>query len=430
MMRSRKFIFMAAAIASAVSVFSCAKVEDSTTVVKVEPITFGASFYIEEESQQNQNKTVLGKDGFKILWENSDQIAVSGGTAPFVITPEIEEPSASVNFRGEAAVADKYYATYPYSALRSWNGTTATMALPQIQPARLGSFASDLNISVSSTTAQEHNFQFHNVLGYLKFTIGEQTGEVTELLVATIGKEKLTGRFTVDCSSEVPVVVADANANTSAAISSETPLAPGDYYLAMFPGTYTEGLRFIVKGPNGVATKALTQELKLERGKVNTLGTINVTNWVKSVEKSTELSAMSFNVRNKEVFETSSSTDPEFTKWDNRKNAIAAMIADVQPDLLGVQEPSKSQLNDMKTHLTGYTWEGYVPEGTWADLAESKKVALLNGIFYRTSAFDFVSSGQWYFEAEDGMYDNQASIRNLNIMDVIMNGLKTGPLFR
>ena len=414
MMRSRKFIFMAAAIASAVSVFSCAKVEDSTTVVKVEPITFGASFYKDEADMAVGNKTVIvpdidadGKTVYKVLWENSDQIAVSGGTDPFVITPEIEEPSTSVNFRGEAAVADMYYAAYPYSALRSWSGSTATMALPQIQSARPGSFASDLNISVSSTTAEDRNFQFHHVLGYLKFTIAEQTGEITDLLVSAIGKEKLSGRFTVDCSSEVPVVVADANANTSAAISSETPLAPGDYYLAMFPGTYTEGLRFIVKGPNGVATKALTQELKLERGKVNTLGTINVTNWVKSVEKSTELSAMSFNVRNKEVFETSSSTDPEFTKWDNRKNAIASMIADVQPDLLGVQEPSKSQLNEMKTLLTGYTWEGYVPNTTLANIYEMAKTALLNGIFYRTEEFDMVSSGQWYYGSSDGSHDKQ-----------------------
>lgn len=407
MMRSRKFLFMAAAIASAVSVFSCAKVEDSTTVVKVEPITFGASFYNEDDSREHQNKTVLDQTGYKILWENSDQIAVSGGTDPFVITPEIEEPSTSVNFRGEAAVADRYYAAYPYSALRSWNGSTATMALPQIQSARLGSFASDLNISVSSTTAEDRNFQFHHVLGYLKFTIGEQTGEITEFVVSAIGKEKLTGRFTVDCSTEIPVLVADANANTSAAISSETPLKPGDYYLAMFPGTYEQGLRFIVKGPKGVATKTLSKKLVLERGKVNTLGTINVTNWVKSVEKSTELSAMSFNVRNKEVFETSSSTDPEFTKWDNRKNAIAAMIADVQPDLLGVQEPSKSQLNEMKTLLTGYTWEGYVPNTALANMYEMAKTALLNGIFYRTVEFDMVSSGQWYYGSSDGSHDRQ-----------------------
>lgn len=407
-MRISKFLLSAAAVAAAMSIFSCVRVEDSTTEVRVEPVTFGASFYVDDDNQKDQNKTVLGENGLSVLWESNDQIAVSGGAGPFVIEPAIAEPTASVSFRGEAEVADVYYGVYPFSALKGWNGSTASMNLMQIQPARKGSFASDLNISVSSTDAATKTFQFHNVLGYLKFTIGEASGKITELVVSTIGGEKLSGKFTVDCSSAEPALVADPYANTSAAISSEQPLAPGDYYLALFPGTYENGLKFIVKGPNGVATKALNQKLTLQRGKVNTLGTINVTNWIKSVEKSTELSTMSFNVRNKEVFENVDEyTLPEATKWDNRKGAIAAMIADIQPDLLGVQEPSKSQLNEMKNLLTGYTWEGYVPTGTMANIYEGIKTALLEGMFYRTDAFDKVSSGHWYYGSHDGSHDGQ-----------------------
>lgn len=403
-MRTSKFLLSAAAVAAAMAVFSCVKVEET---VRVESISFGASFSPED------HKTILDETGFKVLWESSDQIAVSGGTDPFVIEPAIAEPLAAVRFKGEAAVADIYYGAYPFSALKAWNGSTATMSLQQIQPARKGSFASDLNISVSSTDAATRNFQFHNVLGYLKFTIGENTGDVTELLVSSIGGEKLSGKFTVDCSSATPELVADSYANTSAAISSEQPLAPGDYYLALFPGTYADGLKFIVKGPNGVATKALNQKLTLQRGKVNTLGTINVTNWIKSVEKSTELSTMSFNVRNKEVFEKEGMADyeNEFTHWDNRKAAIASMIADIQPDLLGVQEPSESQLNEMKTLLAGYTWEGTLPGTDLGDILG--KTALLNGMFYRTDKFDFVSSGTWYYGSSDGSHSGQNPLSDL-----------------
>lgn len=403
-MRTSKFLLSAAAVAAAMAVFSCVKVEET---VRVESISFGASFSPED------HKTILDETGFKVLWESSDQIAVSGGTDPFVIEPAIAEPLAAVRFKGEAAVADIYYGAYPFSALKAWNGSTATMSLQQIQPARKGSFASDLNISVSSTDAATRNFQFHNVLGYLKFTIGENTGDVTELVVSSIGGEKLSGKFTVDCSSATPELVADSYANTSAAISSEQPLAPGDYYLALFPGTYADGLKFIVKGPNGVATKALNQKLTLQRGKVNTLGTINVTNWIKSVEKSIELSTMSFNVRNKEVFEKEGMADyeKEFTHWDNRKAAIASMIADIQPDLLGVQEPSESQLNEMKTLLAGYTWEGSLPGADLGDLLG--KTALLNGMFYRTDKFDFVSSGTWYYGSSDGSHSGQNPLSDL-----------------
>ena len=284
MMRTRKFIFMAAAIASAMSVFSCAKVED--TITKVEAITFGASFYNDEDSHKESNKTVIEQteSAYKILWEGSDQIAVSGATEAFVITPAITEPSASVTFTGEAVEAPVYYGAYPFSALKAWNGANATMELQKSQPARKGSFASDVNISVSATSADTRNFQFHNVLGYLKFTIGEQSGQITDFAVIAIGQEKLSGEFTVDCSDAEPKLVATADANIFAALSSKEPLAPGDYYLAMFPGTYAKGLWFVVKGPDGVASKMLQPEegLKLERGKVNTLGTINIENWLTS----------------------------------------------------------------------------------------------------------------------------------------------------
>ena len=391
-MRTSKFLLSAAAVAAAMSLFSCVRVEDSTTEVRVEQVTFGASFYVDDENQKDQNKTVLGENGLSVLWESNDQIAVSGGTGPFVIEPAIAEPTASVSFRGEAEVADVYYGVYPFSALKGWNGSTASMNLMQIQPARMGSFASDLNISVSSTDAATKTFQFHNVLGYLKFTIGEGSGKITELVVSTIGGEKLSGKFTVDCTSDKPVLVADSYANTSAAISSEQPLAPGDYYLALFPGTYADGLKFIVKGPNGVATKALNQKLTLQRGKVNTLGTINVTNWIKSVEKSTELSTMSFNIRS---YALDNEDEGEHTLWANRKEPIAAMLMDLKPDILGLQEVMKDpQLDDLNSKLSG-EYAYYVH--THESLLEIIDKSMFNVIMYRKSLFDLEGSGYQYF---------------------------------
>jgi hypothetical protein len=272
-MRISKFLLVAVAVAASVSVFSCARPEDPTVEIQVEPIAFGASFF-SEEAPDAQNRTVLGDNGLSVLWEKNDKIAVSGGSAAFVIDPEIDEPTASVTFKGEAQVADVYYGAYPFSALQSWNGNIATMNLMEMQPARTGSFASDLNISVSKTDAAARVFQFHNVLGYLNFTIGEGSGEILEFKVSTIGGEKLSGKFTVDCGSAAPVLTAASDANTYAAISSATPLAHGNYYVALFPGTYRSGLKFTIKGTKGTAEKVIAQELILDRGKINTMGTI------------------------------------------------------------------------------------------------------------------------------------------------------------
>lgn len=395
-MRTSKFLLSAAAVAAAMAVFSCVKVEET---VRVESISFGASFSPED------HKTILDETGFKVLWESSDQIAVSGGTDPFVIEPAIAEPLAAVRFKGEAAVADIYYGAYPFSALKAWNGSTATMSLQQIQPARKGSFASDLNISVSSTDAATRNFQFHNVLGYLKFTIGENTGDVTELVVSSIGGEKLSGKFTVDCSSATPELVADQYANTAAAISSETPLAPGDYYIAIFPGTYAKGLKFIVKGPKGVATKALNKELTLGRGKINTLGTINVTNWTKSAERKAELSTMSFNIRSQYL---DNEADGAHTLWKNRRDPLCNMLMDLSPDIIGMQEVMNSsgypQLSDVNSKVSSvYSHHVFEPSGLLETGGEALKPSMTNVLMWKTSMFDMVEKGLQFFTG-DGSY--------------------------
>lgn len=392
-MKTSEILFRAMAVAVAVTVFfSCTKVEESDTVV---PVTFGASF------NEVLPKTVLDQSGFKVLWEGTDKIAVSGAVTPFVIEPEIAEPAATVNFVGEAEVADIYYGAYPYSALEAWNGSVASMTLKQIQPAENGTFASDMNIAVSSTDAKTKNFQFHNVLGYLKFTIGENTGEVTELIVSSIGGEKLTGSFAVDCSSEEPAVIADAEAYTSAAISSDTPLAPGDYYIAMFPGVYKQGLKFIVNGPDGVAVKDINQELELGRGRVNTLGTIDVTNWTRSVERKTGISVMSFNVRSSAL---DNADEGEHTLWTNRKSPVTAMISDVRPDILGLQEVVKDpQLADMNAVLSNdYAYYVHTPSGVGA-VGESFKASMFNVIMYRKAVFELADEGYQYF-TDNGDY--------------------------
>jgi endonuclease/exonuclease/phosphatase family metal-dependent hydrolase len=269
----------------------------------------------------------------------------------------------------------------------------------------MGSFASDLNISVSSTDAATRNFQFHNVLGYLKFTIGEDTGDVTELVVSSIGREKLSGKFTVDCSSETPELVADQYANTAAAISSETPLAPGDYYIAIFPGTYAKGLKFIVKGPKGVATKALEKELTLGRGKVNTLGTINVTNWTKSAERKAELSTMSFNIRSQYL---DNEADGAHTLWENRRDPLCNMLMDLSPDIIGMQEVMNSsgfpQLSDVNSKVSSvYSHHVFEPSDFLEIVGEAKKPSMTNVLMWKTSMFDMVEKGLQFFTG-DGNY--------------------------
>lgn len=395
-MKNSLYMFMA--VASAMVLSACS--EKQETPAGVVPLSFGAS------CDYDDVKTILGDDGHAVLWEASDQIGVSGGTGAFEIKPSISVPQSKVTFTGEAAQAEVYYGVYPYSALSGWNGSVASMNLMQVQPARKGSFAAGLNISVASTAAAEMNLQFRNVLGYLKFTVGEASGGITKVIVSSVGGEKLSGEFTVDCSDPLKLVPGSGEQTySSVAISSEESLAQGDYYIAMFPGTYSKGLKFAVYGPQGVATKVILADksgnpLKLERGKVNSLGTIDVTKWTSSVERTAELATMTYNARCKNLEE---SGDPEYQSWESRKGKIVTMINDVKPDLIGFQETVKEQAEYLREELTDYVWDGYVPAGDTDGQPD-----ILNSIFYRKDVFKLLADGTQYFTT-DGTYGRMPS---------------------
>ena len=250
----RKFVFM---VFAALMISAC--VENTETTDTCRRMTFTAS------TGTDDTRTVL-VDRVKVYWEDGDEIAVSGAQEPFVTS--LDEPSRSASFEGEAEVADTYHAVYPYSCLVEWEDGLAVLNLQQTQPAMTGTFGPGINISVSSTTDQDKDFYFRNVLGYVKFTVGPETGDITSVTVSANAGESLSGDFYVECFSDNPKVLPDGGP-ASVSLVSEKPFAAGDYYIAMLPGIYEEGLTFTFEGPDGTAVKTVGTPLTLERGHIN-----------------------------------------------------------------------------------------------------------------------------------------------------------------
>ena len=249
-------------LAIAASVSCVDNVKDQVECTRM---TFEAS-YVEHDT-----KTVL-VDRVKVYWQDGDQIAVTGADAPFTTTLTQDSPTA--DFHGDAFVADAYYAVYPYSAVVEMEEEVALLNLPAEQPAVKGTFAPGINISVAHTSDAQRNFFFRNVLAYLKFSIDADAPEVTSVTVSANAGEALAGDFYVDCSSDVPQAVPDSGIS-SVTLSSQNPLEPGDYYIAVLPGQYAEGLSFTLVGPEGSAVRVIDTPLSLERGhiqKVNLSG--------------------------------------------------------------------------------------------------------------------------------------------------------------
>jgi endonuclease/exonuclease/phosphatase family metal-dependent hydrolase len=95
-----------------------------------------------------------------------------------------------------------------------------------------------------------------------------------------------------------------------------------------------------------------------------------------------DLRVMSFNIR---VLNTSDAAE---NQWTNRADNVCALITELQPDLLGVQEAVPQQYEDVKAGLDGYASifagrdDGTKGEGT--------------PIFYKADRFRLVNSGHFW----------------------------------
>lgn len=99
-----------------------------------------------------------------------------------------------------------------------------------------------------------------------------------------------------------------------------------------------------------------------------------------------QLRIMSFNIR------FNNPKDTALTSWQMRKKPCAAMIHELSPDIIGMQEPRGDiQINDIKVSLPDYTsFEMQVPEGWNVD----KTGRIM--IFFKTDKFKLLKEGQFW----------------------------------
>lgn len=327
---------------AALALSSCMKDEVADVVSgSLETITF-------EAAASAESKTTL-VDGKKVYWCSGDQISVAGAAAAFTNSLAEGETAAKTAFTGDVATADVYYSAYPYSAVVSWAGAVSTLKAPMRQTAVAGTFADGQNLAVASTTSQEKAFTFQNVLGYAAVTIN--VADVKSVYVTANGGEPLYGQVTVDCSAAVPAIgeTVSSGSHTVTLTADET-FATGTYYVALLPGTYSEGLTFdFVSADGRIATKSLDGPIELKAGCINTVGTVAELTWTDPAEGAS-------NVIWKGKFVTGS--------WDNGMTDLA----------YGRYDWSKAKVGDVLKIYGGATSSKVTPtlgvrNASWSKLA-------------------------------------------------------------
>lgn len=267
----KRLVYLSAA---ALALTACVmETEQIPATGNVETITF-------EAEASTQTKTTL-VDGTKVYWCAGDQISVSGAAAPFTNALAKGETAAKTAFTGDVATADKYYAVYPASAVKSWNGAVATVAATMRQQITAeGTFVNGVNITAANTTSQDKSFSFKNVMGYVKVVLHE---DIKTVIVTANGGEALYSKgLLIDCASEVPSVTVSTSADAANCVTlfDYTEIPAGEYYIALIPGTYSEGLTFDFVGTdNKVATISINESVELKAGHINSIGTVSALTW-------------------------------------------------------------------------------------------------------------------------------------------------------
>lgn len=109
------------------------------------------------------------------------------------------------------------------------------MNLPSVQKAVQNEIPRDLRLSVAHTSDIARYLEFQECLSYLKFTIGPDSGNIRSISVVGGKIRPLSGDFAVMCMEAHDVYPMPGAAHNASLAAQDGVLAPGDYYLAVYP---------------------------------------------------------------------------------------------------------------------------------------------------------------------------------------------------
>lgn len=107
---------------------------------------------------------------------------------------------------------------------------------------------------------------------------------------------------------------------------------------------------------------------------------------IKTAVQENIIRVMSFNIHLKDLDEKK---QPVECSWKCRKEFVASMIRFHHMDLIGLQEPTKDQLNDLIHFLPEYEWHG-------VSLEDGKDEGPTDAILFLKDRFELIESSHFY----------------------------------
>ena len=211
--------------------------------------------------------------GNNVHWISGDQITIFDGETNECYTTT--DDGASATFEADIENAGPYYALYPYNAnaVITGSGNITTTLMP-IQRAKAGSFADELNISVAKT--ETATLEFKNVLSYLKFRA--PAANIKRVTLKGADNESIAGKFQIKVASSGFPIIQDiksgANVVTLLPPAGNSTFETGvDYYIAVLPGTLTNGFWLLFTyDDNSIGVSSTANSAPFARNKILNIG--------------------------------------------------------------------------------------------------------------------------------------------------------------
>ena len=304
-----------------------------------------------------ETKTVFNptETGGTVNWTVGDRLAIFDNLGGKNIFNNSEGAAAS--FSGNVtAGTTMFWGIYPAELVTSASTANGilTATLPATQTPAAGTFAEELNISVTTGfktpgTPEVTDISFHNVCGLISFTVPQRIA-AKKVTFSTESRE-LAGTLEIDCDN----CTASITGNGSKSVSMEGNFATGStFYFVVTPGTIT-GYRIDVETNAGSlyykSTAAGTLDIKA--GDLKKLGTIDFKNGEMTASASHTYSGSTL---------TGSSLTVSHGIPSNMWSDVTALNVTVSKDGTTFRSFSTTSLDAATVVPTGNT---YLPQGNY-----------------------------------------------------------------
>lgn len=305
----------------------------------------------------------------KTAWVEGDKIMLyyDGGSCEATA----DESGETTTFTTADAIPtdkDVYCAVYPSTRLANFDGNNVTVDMIQ------GNEAATLACSAictAKTTTCGGDLAFHNVAAMMKFT--------------TTSNKIHEARFYSETGNTFTIV----GSNTDA----RAPYKAGIYYVPVPAGLSSTGFSLRLKKYDGEDYPALYRPASrtFEVSHIYNVGTIESKVFNPATEGPTSFRLMSFN-----ILRADQKVDNK-TWTDGRRESCLAMLEANSPDLLGLQECTSNQRNDILRAFPKYGAVGISVKGQSASAYETVSS---NPILYDGAKFTLEQWGTYWLTAE------------------------------